>query len=204
MQLRIFAMYHQSRKVGILLVLCSIAEAAATVVILWLNLGPNSSFTGTSIVVNANRICASTGMRDRFMVMTFVPVVCFEFLLVALVARVSVRNVSEMIHLGGTMQANSLTRVLARDSFVYFLINLVLMLVVIALWVALPEVYGRVPAPLIDTVLFITGSRLVLSLRTRRARAGHQVEKGGMGTGIRPTSEGIPLHVLDIRGCELS
>ncbi|KAH7927240.1 hypothetical protein BV22DRAFT_292032 [Leucogyrophana mollusca] len=200
MQPRIFAMYHRSKRVGAFLGVCFLAEIVTTAVILWLNVGPHSSFAMTSITVFTGQLCVATGIRGNFMVMTYVPIVCFELLLFILAARISAKNILEVIRLGGTeRRMNSLMRVLARDSLIYFLINLAITIIFIILWLALSPIYGQgISVPLVDFVVVTTGSRLALSLRGHRARNGVWV--GGVQPGARnhDMDEAIPLHALGV------
>ncbi|KAH7927293.1 hypothetical protein BV22DRAFT_1127546 [Leucogyrophana mollusca] len=133
-------------------------------------------------------------------------VIPFDVLLFGLAARISAKDAVEVIRSGGVGRANSLMKVLARDSLIYFLINLILMIVTIVGWVSLPATYNEAIAlPLIDSVLVIANSRLVLGLRARRARAGVQIGDHipvGISGGIRVMDEGIPMHVLNIRRCD--
>ncbi|KAH7927292.1 hypothetical protein BV22DRAFT_296472 [Leucogyrophana mollusca] len=202
MQLRIFAMYHGSKKIGVLLGICFVAEIVTTAAVLWSNVGPGGPFGAMRVVVIANGLCVATGIRADSIVLTYVPVLCFDVILFGLAARISAKDVIEVIRSGGVGQASSLMKVLARDSLIYFLINLTLMIVTIVVWVSVPAIYGDgIAILLIDSVLVITNSRLVLGLRACRAGSGVQV--GGnmpvsIGGGICAVDEGIPMHVLNI------
>ncbi|KAH7917712.1 hypothetical protein BV22DRAFT_1052241 [Leucogyrophana mollusca] len=217
MQLRIFAMYHGSKKICILLGVFFFAEIVTTAAVLWFNVGPKSPFGAASTIVITNRLCVATGVRGNFMVMTYVPILCFDVLLFCLAARISAKDALDVIRSGGVGRVSSLMKVLARDSLIYFLMhvmsidlntgsNLILMIVIVVGWVGLPAIYSEgIPVPLIDFVLAITNSRLILGLRARRARAGVQIgdnTPAGVGGGMRVMDEGIPMHVLNIRRCD--
>ncbi|KAH7917713.1 hypothetical protein BV22DRAFT_1052242 [Leucogyrophana mollusca] len=202
MQLRVFAMYHGSKKIGILLGICFLAEIATSTVILWFNIGPENPFSLASVIVMNNGSCAVSGIRGNFIAKTYIPIICFEALLFGLAVRISAGDIVEVIRSGGVGRVNSLMKVLARDSLIYFLSNLILMIAVIIGWVGLPAIYSEgLAVPLINFVIAITNSRLVLGLRARRARSGVQVGDTGVGRGTRVLDEGISMLVLDI-GCE--
>ncbi|KAH7927294.1 hypothetical protein BV22DRAFT_1045530 [Leucogyrophana mollusca] len=195
MQLRVFAMYHGSKKIGILLSICFLAEIATSTAILWLNIGPKSPFSVASVIImNSNR-CAVSGIRGNFLVKTYIPVISFDALLFGLAARITARDIVEVIRSGGVGRVHSLRKVLARDSLIYFLSNLTLVIVVTIGWVIYSE---GIDVPLLDLAIVITNSRLILGLRARRAREVALVGCAGAGRGIRALDEGIPMHVLDV------
>ncbi|KAH7920648.1 hypothetical protein BV22DRAFT_1132920 [Leucogyrophana mollusca] len=130
MVLRIFAMYNQSKIIlGVLLVFFVPTVVSMIVIIAKL-------FNGKSVVTAFDLLgtnyCAQVSSSSRAQTLLFVhltiPRICFDVLLVVLAVGRLVKNVVDNRVLGG-WQPNVYLRMLARDSTVYFLLNLAFTLI---------------------------------------------------------------------------
>ncbi|KAG6332554.1 hypothetical protein ID866_6533 [Astraeus odoratus] len=173
MQLRIYAMYHRSKKILSLLIVFFTVEVAAIFVIVLRAIGPNSALEVAVIDFPLQgKICTFSGVNGSFTYL-FIPVVCFETVLFILAARVyygSVRDTSALRAAGGPSDMTLFTRILARDSLFYFFVNLATCAVVMGLWQSLTARYANICVPLVMLLEILVGTRLIINFRERFSR----------------------------------
>lgn len=141
MQLRLYAMYRQSRRILVLLLTLFFCEIFAIAFIIWRTIGPYSSLRGPSTllfirppgahghpamsnVVLGQHFCAFSGINGDF-VYIFIPFLCFEFFLFLLAARMFIENVKrnrQADEEGAGIRMHPFMSILARDSLCYFFV----------------------------------------------------------------------------------
>lgn len=143
MQLRLYAMYRQSRQILVLLFTLFFCEIVAIAFIIWRTIGPHSALKGElkplfkqfapelmpghsamNNIVLGEHFCAFSGINHNF-VYIFIPFLCFESFLFLLAARMFVENVKchKVVDKEGTgFRVNPFVSVLARDSLCYYFV----------------------------------------------------------------------------------
>jgi len=182
MQLRLYAMYRQSRQILVLLLTLFICEIAAIAFIIWRTIGPRSPLQAMNNFVPGERYCAFSGINGNF-VYIFIPFLCFEFILFVLAARIFVDNVKRNKRADEEkgLRVNPFMSILARDSLCYFFVNLVACAVVMGLWQSVTQLYANMCIPFVMFLEVLVGTRLILDFRERYARSedpGHAVSGG--------------------------
>ncbi|KAH7916384.1 hypothetical protein BJ138DRAFT_1139607 [Hygrophoropsis aurantiaca] len=185
MQLRIYAMYHRSKRIGTSLGICFMAQIIAAGMILYL------SHSSTSVTVSRD-MCIVTGIRGTNIVKTYIPMICYEVILFAIVARVSAKNIIGIIRSRNFGRANSVMKALARDSLIYFFSYVSFALTICELTLI------SITASVIYAVVVMIGSRLVLSIREYRKYVDLQVGtvEPGLGSRMRFATP-VPANTID-------
>ncbi|KAG2153571.1 uncharacterized protein EDB93DRAFT_224759 [Suillus bovinus] len=173
MQLRIYAMYRQTRWILMILVFSFFSEVLAVVVIIWRTIGPTSQLvvTDKSSIFPGKHLCTFSGINTNFTYL-FIPVLCFEVLLFFLAIRVSLNNMRERKATPGpsSLRVNSFMSILVRDSILYFFINLAMCAIVMGLWRNAAALHATISIPFIMLVQTIIGTRMVINFKEHCSR----------------------------------
>jgi len=153
---RIFALYPQSRKVLVFVVVCFIGELATTSVALALAL---NSFT---MRLPRIHLCVPR-KHPKYFYMLWTPILCFEFILFALSLWAGISHVRR--RRGLRLQSLDLVTILVRDSVVYFFTILAAYVANIVTLTILPQGWNQLPDGFALAVTCIVGCRLVLNIR---------------------------------------
>ncbi|KAH7886201.1 hypothetical protein F5I97DRAFT_1226507 [Phlebopus sp. FC_14] len=200
MQLRIYAMYKRSKKVLLILVVSFFSEMAAIAVIIWRAIGPDSPLTVSSeLYPDRKPYCAFSGIDGSFTYL-FIPVLCFESLLLFLAARVFIQHFRETRESHDTgakhPRVNSFVRVLARDSLFYFFGNLAMCAVVMGLWQSITALYANICVPFVMLLEVLVGTRLVLNFRERYARGDQGPIVSGRYNSVHHRGENVQMDTF--------
>ncbi|KIL01055.1 hypothetical protein PAXRUDRAFT_29403 [Paxillus rubicundulus Ve08.2h10] len=171
MQLRIYAMYRRSKRILALLLTFFFCEIAAIAFIIWRAIGPRSPLAVVNDFSPDKHYCAFSGVNENFTYL-FIPFLCFEALLFFLAARAFILDIrcNEASTEKKGLRLNTFISVLARDSLLYFFVNLVACALVMGLWQSITELYANICVPFVMFLEVVVGTRLVLDFRERYAR----------------------------------
>lgn len=164
-------MYKRSRRILAILLLAFVCEIVAIIIIIWQTIGPTSPLTVVEDVLLGEHYCAFSGINVNFIYL-LIPFICFESLLLFLAARVFMQNLKRTEDSTDKkgIQVNSFISVLARDSLLYFFINLAACAVVMGLWQSVTALYANICVPFVMLLEIIVGTRLVIEFRERYNR----------------------------------
>ncbi|KIJ65281.1 hypothetical protein HYDPIDRAFT_27997 [Hydnomerulius pinastri MD-312] len=161
---RVYAMYHGSRSILILLVSCCIAKTMAVLILLMLSIGPMSGLQYLEGNIDSTFIC-STQPKVGLMVPSSIPPLCFEVLLFVLVARCFLIHALERRRQWNRWKLNDLVRIMARDSTIYFILILATIALNARNWKQTENFYGAFSASLVTSIPFILVPRLVVNFK---------------------------------------
>lgn len=161
MMFRIFALYQQSHKVLIFVLISFVSEVAATSALLVFSFKQLNSLVPSSLVMI--QICAPHTVPKLFYTL-WIPIILFETLLFVLSFIAGLTHIRRM-HGVKRLQRQDLFSILLRDSVAYFLIILVAYFANAVAWLALPKSWSPLPDGLSLASTCIMGCRLVLNLR---------------------------------------
>ncbi|KAG9313976.1 hypothetical protein JVU11DRAFT_4752 [Chiua virens] len=174
MQLRIYALYRQSKRILVLMFVLFLCEVAAIAFVIWRTIGPGSALKATNDVAPGGHFCAFSGINPNF-IYIFIPFLCFEAFLFFLAARIFIENMKRSWDLQSRRDsgtgATPFISILARDSICYFFVNLIACAVVMGLWQSVTELYANICIPFVMFLEVIVGTRLILDFRERYARS---------------------------------
>ncbi|KAH7919993.1 hypothetical protein BV22DRAFT_1133425 [Leucogyrophana mollusca] len=208
MVLRIFAMYNRSKVILSVLLLFFVPSVVTTLVIMakFFNISSAKSDVIAFDVLGTN-YCAQVSLsraQSLMFIHLTIPRICFDVLLVVLAVG---RLVKEAVHnrVSGKWQPNVYLRMLARDSTVYFILNLAFTIVDLTLSLAVfpvsnptAPIDSRVPKygdiqilvqyvaiTIIDTVPFMLVPHLIIRFRYHtKADAMHSGFASHLGTSL--------------------
>ncbi|KAF8841908.1 hypothetical protein BDN67DRAFT_979943 [Paxillus ammoniavirescens] len=199
MQLRIYAMYRRSKRILALLLTFFFCEIAAIAFIIWRAIGPSSPLAVVNSFSPDKHYCAFSGVNEKFTYL-FIPFLCFEALLFFLAARAFVLDIRR--HEASTdkkgLRVNSFINVLARDSLLYFFVNLVACALVMGLWQSITELYANICVPFVMFLEVVVGTRLVLDFRERYARLDRRPVVSGRLSTIQMRGDDVQMEPLRI------
>ncbi|KII95593.1 hypothetical protein PLICRDRAFT_222027 [Plicaturopsis crispa FD-325 SS-3] len=175
MQLRVYAMYRQSRRIALLLCTNFFAEiAAATVLLVLTELDTDDSISQRPIP--GGGLCTVVGV-PRYLGPLWFPIMAFESMLVSLALWVGIRHVWKMPN----WTPGRILRVLLRDSIFYYVIIISAYAVNAYIWLSLSTlgaIWLEIPPGFSIAATVIMGSRLILNLR--RVYWSQQVNESGV------------------------
>ncbi|KAH7920549.1 hypothetical protein BV22DRAFT_793383 [Leucogyrophana mollusca] len=170
MVLRVFAMYNQSKVILGVLLLFFVPTVVATIVIIvkLLNISSAKSYVIAFNLLGTNycaEVSPSTRADSLLFIYLTIPRVCFDVLLVVLAVGRLVKDAVDNRMLG-KWQPNVYLRMLARDSIMYFLLNLAFtILELIQPLTTFPTWYQYVGVSISNTVPFMLAPHLIISFR---------------------------------------
>ncbi|KAH7920642.1 hypothetical protein BV22DRAFT_787688 [Leucogyrophana mollusca] len=190
MVMRVFAMYNQSKIVLGMLLLFFVPTVIATIVVIakFFNISSAKFEFVTAIDLLGMNYCAEAPLsRTQTLLLTYltIPRICFDVLLVVLAVGRLVKDAVDNRVLG-KWQPNVYLRILARDSTMYFLLNLAFTLIeIIEPLTTFPAPYQWVAACITDTVPFMLAPHLIISFRYHaKADAIHSGFASHLGTSL--------------------
>ncbi|KAH7920744.1 hypothetical protein BV22DRAFT_1198699 [Leucogyrophana mollusca] len=168
MILRVYAMYENSKKILLFLLVCFLARVIALATILALAVGPTSGISATEYLLSGTYFC-SVAPNTAYANFTVIPTLFFEIILFALAARCSFKHAAELRRSPQGWKANECMKVLLRDSILFFLMNLAAGGFNVALWANQSGngsyIYGGISNTFLGIEPFLLAPRLVLSFR---------------------------------------
>ncbi|KIJ19970.1 hypothetical protein PAXINDRAFT_166155 [Paxillus involutus ATCC 200175] len=159
MQVRVYAMWNQSRNVLLFMVLCFFIELVSTSMLLGYHMN-----NATSAATALDHMC-SPNIEETNFVILFLPTLVFEFILLLLVLRTVQRHVLENRGLTNRWQINPLIKTLTIYSVLYFFA----VVFSFAVTFMVPKQNFFVPAVFLLSSLIVLATRLVLAIREPRS-----------------------------------
>ncbi|KAH7920646.1 hypothetical protein BV22DRAFT_1180525 [Leucogyrophana mollusca] len=212
MVLRVFAMYNQSKIILGVLLLFFVPTIVATIVIIAKLLNISMAKSGVIIFdLLGTNYCADVSPLSRSqsleMVYLFIPRICLDMLLVVLAVGRLVKDAVDN-RVPGKWQPNVYLRMLAKDSIMYFLLNLgVTIIGFVVPFTTFLTWYQYVGASIISTIPYMLAPHLIISFRYHtKADAIHSGFASQLGTSLGEGEQEMcfarpaPTSSMDERG----
>ncbi|KAF9461228.1 hypothetical protein BDZ94DRAFT_1264300 [Collybia nuda] len=162
LQIRLCAMYNNSRKVKICL---SVAFSTQVIVLSTLLIIGHVPLGAVAEPFPGIYMCTAMNM-PKWYPAWWAPVVLLDLGFFWLALRVGIRNLKEMRSLsGGDTRISMLRRIMLRDSILYYLVILSINVVNAFVWMGLKGITYEIPQGFSVAAVSILGCRLVLNLR---------------------------------------
>ncbi|KIJ65250.1 hypothetical protein HYDPIDRAFT_111190 [Hydnomerulius pinastri MD-312] len=177
-----------SKWVLILMVFSCVAKYASVIVLLMLGIGPGSHITAMEVDFMGTFICGAIVPNSGYLMSADIPTLCFEIILFVLAVFYFAIDVWESYRPlkpnalsdhshdscpqpetqkleGG--KVNELMQIMARDSTIYFALNLAATLLHVGNWKSNPNFYVALSMSLQAFIPFCFAPRLVINVRER-------------------------------------
>ncbi|KIJ11152.1 hypothetical protein PAXINDRAFT_181926, partial [Paxillus involutus ATCC 200175] len=148
-----------------------IAKWASAITLLMLGIGPGRHLTSAEYEFAGTFICGTMIPNAGFLISANIPKFCFELLLFVLAAGYFVGDVWEHYQREKIWKVNDLMQILARDSTIYFALNVAATGLNIGNWKAsAPDIYVALSMSLQSFIPFCLSPRLVINVKQHANR----------------------------------
>ncbi|KAF8835943.1 hypothetical protein BDN67DRAFT_1015086 [Paxillus ammoniavirescens] len=162
-----------SKWVLIVMVISCIATWASNITLLMLGIGPGRHLTSGEYEFAGTFICGTMIPNSGFLMSANIPAFCFELLLFVLAIGYFAVEVWEDYQQEKRWKVSGLRQILARDSIIYFALNVAATALDIGIWqVNAPDIFMAASASLQSFIPFCLSPRLIINIKWHRNR-GH-------------------------------